>query len=122
MDLLAVNGSSASISCMAESYPAPILHWERLNEMVYEISGSGSGDNSGSAVERSPLYSSGSGTPLDLMMQYDTVSIGGVLEFDPVLFGDEGVYRCVASTYVGSETIADAVTVSSELNATKSSS
>lgn len=108
VDLLATNGSSGSITCMAEAFPAPMLHWERLNEMVYEISGSGSGVNSGSGIETSPL---------ELMMQYDTVSEGGVLEFDPVLFGDEGVYRCVASIHVGSETIADAVTVSGELSA-----
>ena len=45
---------------------------------------------------------------------YSEVSIGRDLVFDPVIFGDEGVYRCVARSDVSDDLISDAVTVTSE--------
>ena len=45
---------------------------------------------------------------------YSEVSIGQDLVFDPVIFGDEGVYRCVARSDVSDDLISDAITVTSE--------
>ena len=45
---------------------------------------------------------------------YSEVSTRPVLEFDPVTFGDEGVYRCVARSGVGDELVSVPITVTSE--------
>ena len=48
-------------------------------------------------------------------MNYSRVFTGRVLEFNPVLFGDEGVYRCVAnSSDLGEELVSDDLTVTSK--------
>ena len=73
-------------------------------------SGSGSGVSSSGSGSGSSSGSCGSGVISD---QYNEVSTGRVLEFDPVTFGDEGVYRCVAHSDIGDELVSDAVTVTS---------
>ena len=46
------------------------------------------------------------------MMTYTEVSTGRDLEFNPVVFGDEGVYRCVASSSeLGEQLVSDNITV-----------
>ena len=45
---------------------------------------------------------------------YSDVSTGQNLTFDPIIFGDEGVYRCVAQSDVSGELISDTITVTSE--------
>ena len=45
---------------------------------------------------------------------YSEVSIGRDLVFYPVIFGYEGVYRCVAHSDVSDDLISDAITVTSE--------
>ena len=49
-------------------------------------------------------------------MNYSHVSTGRVLEFNPVEFGDEGVYRCVANSSDLEEEllVSDDITVTSE--------
>ena len=116
--------------------------WEKLNQTITtdfftsdiisgndEIcstthSGSGSGSStstSGSggsgSVSGSVGGSGGSGSGQNVPdMQYYTVVEDQVLEFDPIQFGNEGVYRCVATSSVGEE---DTITVSSKLHILK---
>ena len=47
-------------------------------------------------------------------LEYTTISFGRVLEFDPAMFGDEGVYRCVATSELGETLISDPTTVTSK--------
>ena len=47
-------------------------------------------------------------------MKYSEVSTGQVLKFNPVEFGDEGVYRCVAHSDLGEELVSDDLTVTSK--------
>ena len=47
-------------------------------------------------------------------LEYTTINFGRVLEFDPAMFGDEGVYRCVATSELGETLISDPTTVTSE--------
>ena len=106
MDLSTTNGSVESVACMIVAFPPPDYRWEKLNES--EETGSGSG--SGFMFSGSALFSGEMMPP----MRYDLVSSGQILEFDPVLFGDEGVYRCVALAEVGGEVISNTITVTSE--------
>lgn len=50
----------------------------------------------------------------DMIINYRLVSIGRVLQFNPVGFGDEGEYRCVGNSGVGDVLTSDEITVSSE--------
>lgn len=50
----------------------------------------------------------------DMMINYTVVSIGQILQFDPVEFGDEGVYRCVGHSGVGDVLTSTDITVASE--------
>ena len=84
------NGALENITCMIEGFPI-IYSWENIDDVMTSSSG-------GSALN-----------------QYSEISTGQVLEFDPVTFGDEGVYRCVAHSDIGDELVSDAITVTSEL-------
>ena len=42
---------------------------------------------------------------------FTRVSIGRVLEFNPAVFGDEGVYRCVATSVEEQTQVSDPTTV-----------
>ena len=88
------NGSIESITCMIEGFPVR-YEWEKVE--VSTVSGSGSG----------------SGIGIDVMNSYSSVSMERVLEFHPVVFGDEGVYQCVARSGV-EELVSDEITVTSE--------
>ena len=50
----------------------------------------------------------------DMIVNYSIVSIGRTLQFNPVEFGDEGVYHCVGHSGVGDGLTSDDVTVTSE--------
>ena len=121
-DILTTNGSTESITCLAESFPDPRFHWEKLVEPAYDTSGSGLGETLNSCSASTAAGSgedfatySGDNTPLRPRVGYDIVSVGQTLNFNPVLFGDEGMYYCVVSTLFG-ESLADGVTVFSELS------
>ena len=81
------NGSMENITCMIEGFPITYV-WDDVN--------------------------SGNGSMIMPEETYSTVLIGRVLEFNLILFGAEGVYRCVAIGNVGDEVMSDAITVTSE--------
>ena len=116
------NGTFENITCMIEGFPISYI-WQKMNETVSDdggdvVNGSSSGSGSGSGYGSNNASDSSSDSNTDsedeLMVTYTNVSTGRVLEFNPVVFGDEGVYRCVALSGVGDELISDAVTVTSE--------
>ena len=80
------SGSFESITCIAEGFPLPIVYW--MSDVL--VSGDG--------------YQSGSGELVPNEVE---------LVFDPVLFGDEGIYKCIARNDYG-ENITN-ITVTSEL-------
>ena len=88
------NGSMESITCMIEGFPVR-YEWEKLEVSTVSGSGSGAGISSG------------------VIFSYSSVSMERVLEFNSVVFGDEGAYRCVAHTGV-EELVSDEITVTSE--------
>ena len=102
-ELLIQNGSHASLRCNTNNGVSDIsIHWEKLNGRVNcpninmdPASGSGGLSGSGQTFGGS----SGSGQTLsgdEELEQYQLVGNGGIFEFAPVMFGDEGCYRCVA--------------------------
>ena len=125
-ELLIQNGSNASLRCNTNNgVPDTSIYWEKLNGRancpninVDSASGTGGLSGSGQTVggsSRSGLNISGSGNSgLTLsgsgllngpgqtlsgdreLEQYQLVGNGSVFEFAPVVFGDEGCYRCVA--------------------------
>lgn len=80
-DVLTTNGSIVNITCVAEAFPPPTLYWEILIEY-------GSGSGYGGVLMPSEAYE----------------------EFNPVVFGDEGVYQCVALNDFGKNTTSVYVT------------
>ena len=88
-DIYTSNGVFESVRCFAEAFPSPSVYWL---VPFGNTSGSGSGDQS----------SSGSGSGDQSMQQ--------ILEFNPVQFGDEGLYFCVASNEYGESTTSITVT------------
>ena len=82
-DVLTANGSNVNITCVAEAFPSPTILWVALSASVIEY---GSG-----------LIGSG----MDEMGPLEEVENIEDLVFDPVEFGDEGVYRCNASNEYG---------------------
>ena len=113
------NGTVESVVCATEGFPVG-YRWEKAEEN----SGSGGSglipDSSGSISDSSVSISgsisgssglvSGSGNGLT----FAEYSIGRVLVFDPAVFGDEGVYRCVASG-LGEEVVSVPTTVTSKV-------
>ena len=67
--------------CPIEGFPVS-YRWERGMEQSGSSSASGSGSSSSGRNE----------------LVFTPVSIGRVLEFKPLVFGDEGVYRYVATS------------------------
>ena len=80
------NGSVESITCMIKGFPVR-YEWEKVK--VTTVSG------------------------INVMKSYSSVSMERVLEFNPVVFGDEGVYQCVAHSGV-EELITNEIIVTSE--------
>ena len=112
-ELLIQNGSNASLRCNTNNgIPDTSIYWEKLNGRancpnINMDSASGTGGLSGSGQTlggssgsgQTVGGSSGSGQTLSgdrELEQYQLVGNGSVFEFAPVVFGDEGCYRCVA--------------------------
>ena len=77
----AVNGSEVVLTCTpAEGSQPDLYSWYREP------------DNASST-------GSGSGNGLDLLRPFELVSSGQNLTFSPIVFGDEGVYRCGATAF-----------------------
>ena len=93
------NGSMENITCMIEGFPITYV-WEKMDGVNVSDSASASGSGSGSMMMPEETYS--------------PVMMGQVLEFNPILFGAEGVYRCVALRDVGDEVTSEPITVTSE--------
>ena len=102
-ELLIQNGSNASLRCNTNNgVPDTSIYWEKLNGRancpninVDSASGTGGLNGSGQILGGS----GGSGQTLSgdrELEQYQLVGNGSVFEFAPVVFGDEGCYRCVA--------------------------
>ena len=89
------NGTNESVLCTIEGFPVS-YRWEKKEEIV-----------------SSGMMSSAMGLMESIEVTFTQVSTGRVLMFDPAVFGDEGVYRCVASG-LGEEIISDPTTVTSE--------
>ena len=66
------NGSTENFTCLATGYPEPEIRWYKSN---------------------SPDHN-------DIKATFNMAGSGSTLDFDPVTFGDEGYYHCVASTDV----------------------
>ena len=100
VDVNTENGSYEIIECLGESFP-PLtsVHWEVL---VADTGSSGSG----------LLPIDASGASEYPQTDFITVSVGNVLEFNPVVFGDGGVYRCVLTN--GRNTLTDQITITGE--------
>ena len=95
------NGTYENITCTIEGFPISYI-WQKMNETVSD--------------DRSRIMSDSNSDSVDELkvMTYTNMSTGYVLQFNPVIFGDEGVYRCVAQSGVGDELISDTITVTSE--------
>ena len=112
------NGTYENITCMIEGFPISYV-WQKMNETLSDdgsdvVNGSNSGSGHGSNNASNSSSDSNTDSEDELMVTYMNVLTGRVLEFDPVVFGDEGVYRCVALSGVRDELISGAVTVTSE--------
>lgn len=95
-DILTRNGSINNLTCMAEAFPPPVLQWEMLID----------DDSSGGL--------SGSGDLLSSEEVWTVKAYGEALEFFPVMFGDEGLYRCIATSNTGKMTLSSSNTVTGE--------
>ena len=90
MTLYTTNESVERIICAIEGFPVDYI-WERATHVI-DSSGVVSGSSSGEVML---------GSNSEQKLVYTLVSIGRVLEFNPAMFGDEGVYRCVAFSILG---------------------
>ena len=83
-DILTRSGVVASFECIAEGSVNISYQWQKLNDTLDGIPGGPAGSGSGSG---------------DGLMGYVDVenAINSTLEFNPVMFGDEGAYRCIVS-------------------------
>ena len=93
LELFTASGNVVILTCTVQV--APNYMWEKFNESEVEEGSSASG-----------LLM----TPND---GYQVVSNEQELQLDPVQFGQEGVYRCVANTSTG-EFISNTITITSE--------
>ena len=107
--LTTTNGTVEGLICPIEGFPVE-YRWER--GMEQNVSDSASGSALGSAL--GSVLGSGSGSNGGNELVFTRVSIGRVLEFNPVVFGDEGVYRCVATSVEDRTQVSDPTTVTSE--------
>ena len=79
-ELLIRKGSNASLTCnTTNGVPDISIHWEKLN-----------------GRENVPNCNMNSTSGDGELEQYQLVGNGSIFEFAPVVFGDEGCYRCVA--------------------------
>lgn len=99
-NILTRNGSNVNILCTAEAFPPPTQQWEVLIE---RDGSSGSGEGL-----------SGSGELLPSEMLWIVETIGEALELSPVVFGDEGFYRCMVTTDIEDMTLSTYITVAGE--------
>ena len=85
------NGSMIQLMCEGDAYPAPSYSWERMakGQISFEMIVS---------------------NRLDVMSSDGMSS----LLFQPVLFGDEGYYRCIVSSSSGPDAISDSSNVNGE--------
>ena len=99
-DVLTLNGSTVNLTCIADGFPAPAYRWEILG---------GSTSGSGSGTHDDFLQPSLETVPIDMVAD-------PILEFTPVVFGDEGIYLCVVFS-----TLPDGRELRVEANATLTS-
>ena len=93
------NGSTVVLNCSATGLQSVSYEWERrISSDANMLFGSGVSSGSG-----------GSG----VLAGYDFVSGNQTLEFNPIVFGHEGVYRCVATNGSGEEYLSEDITLSS---------
>jgi len=86
-ELISESGSNETLRCNTTT-PDVEVRWEKLNSSL-----DGRMNCSDLLLTTSGFGLSGSGEQGD----YVPVSNGSLLEFGPVVFGDEGCYRCVAA-------------------------
>ena len=115
--LCTANGSIESITCMIEGFPVR-YEWQKLE--IATVNSSDSSDiDRGSGISIGSGSDGDSGSPCEgvsdigIITGYSSVSMDRVLEFNPVVFGDEGVYRCVAHSGI-EELVSNRTTVTSE--------
>ena len=89
-ELLTESGSNESLRCNVTT-PGVQVRWEKLNSSLDGRVNCSELDLGSGYLGSAGL--SGSGEQEDYVM----VSNSSLLEFDPVVFGDEGCYRCVAA-------------------------
>ena len=97
-EILARNGEMASLFCDADGFPL-FYQWQMLNSIfdgVFESDGGSASGSGGSGIE-------------DNYVDRESAT-DSILEFDPIQFGDEGSYRCIAFNPVGTA-ISEATTV-----------
>ena len=102
MELFVSIGNVTSLLCDADGFPL-FYQWQMLSSTLDGIFGSDGGSASGSGGS-----SSGSGIA-DNYVDIENAT-ESFLEFDPIQFGDEGSYRCIASNPVGTA-VSEAATV-----------
>ena len=94
MEIFARSGEMASLVCNADGFPL-FYQWQKLNDTLDGMFlGSASGSGSGIA---------------DNYVNIENVT-DRMLEFNPIQFGDEGSYRCIASNPLGTA-VSEAATV-----------
>ena len=91
-DVYTSDGMIENVTCFAEAFPLPNVYWITSFESDRNDFGFGSDSESGSGV-------------LDQ----------NILTFSPVMFGDEGVYVCIATNDYGNDTTSIIVTSKSDL-------
>ena len=89
------NGAFESLLCTIEGFPVS-YRWQKKEEIF-----------------SSGMTNSAMGLMDSVEVKFTNFSTVRVLMFDPAVFGDEGVYRCVASG-LGEEIVSDRTTITSE--------
>ena len=85
--VLALNGDSTTLMCLAQSIPEPLYIWERFLD----------GNDSDSIPDEFT-------SALSLSDENSTIS-DPFLNFEPIQYGDEGVYRCVITITDGTQEV-----------------
>ena len=90
-DILTRSGVVASFECIAAGSVNISYQWLKLNDTLDGIPGGPAGSGSGSG---------------DGLIDYVDVenATDSILEFNPVMFGDEGAYRCMVFSESGTFT------------------
>ena len=84
-------GAVASFECVAVGSTNIVYQWLKLSNTLDEMQGGAAGSGSGSG---------------DRLIGYVDVenATDSILDFNPVMFGDEGTYRCFVSSESGTLT------------------